>query len=154
LAVKSIIESGSAQVLLTPTPIRPKWVIEGNPIARSKLLSVSDDGSARSYIWDCTAGRFNWYYDADETVFVIEGGVVIKDAGGATRRIDAGDTIFFPAGVSAEWHVKDYIRKFAVVRTPLPRALIYARRGFRFLKRCVNGGGSKNAVPATFPSGC
>ena len=31
---------------LSPSPIQFKWILEGNPIARNKLLSVSDDGAA------------------------------------------------------------------------------------------------------------
>jgi uncharacterized cupin superfamily protein len=99
-----------------PSPIRTNWVLEGNPVARNQLLSVSADGNARSYIWDCTAGRFNWFYEADETVYVIEGGVVLTEGTGTARRLCAGDTIFFPAGAHAEWHVENYIRKFALIR--------------------------------------
>jgi uncharacterized protein len=134
-----------AEETLDPSPIDPSWVLEGNPIARNKLVSVSADGAASSYIWDCTAGRFNWFYGAEETIYVIEGGVVIRLSGSPARRLRAGDTFFFPAGVRAEWHVENYIRKFALIRTPLPRPLVLAKRGYRFLKRLVGHGG--NAAP-------
>ena len=88
-------------------------------------------------LWDCTAGRFNWVYEAEETIYVIEGGVVIRDALGAARRLRAGDSYIFAAGARAEWHVEDYIRKFALIRTPLPRSLVLAKRGYRFLKRLI-----------------
>lgn len=80
---------------LTPSPIRPDWVLEGSPIARNKLVSVSADGTASSFIWDCTAGRFNWFYDADETIYVIEGDVIVKELGGVTRRLRAGTRCYF-----------------------------------------------------------
>ena len=80
-------------------------------------------------------------------IYVIEGGVVLKDASGA-RRLRAGDSHFFQAGAHAEWHVEDYIRKFALIRTPLPRSLVLAKRGYRFLKRLLGGGGSANPAPA------
>ena len=134
-------------VHLSPSPIQAKWVLEGNPIARNKLLSVSDDGAASSYIWDCTAGRFNWFYEAEETIYIIEGGVVVRDDTGAARRLSAGDTFFFRVGARAEWHVEDYIRKFALIRTPLPRPLVYAKRGYRFLKRLMGNRGHHNAAP-------
>lgn len=139
MPVQSVIKLGASTADLHPSPIHPNWVLEGNPIARNQLLSVSADGNARSYIWDCTAGRFNWFYEADETVYVIEGGVVLKDQAGAARRLSAGDTIFFPAGAHAEWHVEHYIRKFALIRTPLPRPLVLARRGYRLVKRLLTG---------------
>jgi len=148
--MESVIKLAVGQLALNPSPIHPEWVIEGNPIARNKVLSSSADGTASTLIWDCSAGRFNWFYDVDETIYVIEGGVVIRDAGGAARRLSAGDTIFFPAGVRAEWHVEDYIRKIAFCRVPLPRPIVFARRGYRFLKRLVGTRGGANAAPAMF----
>ena len=150
MSMESVIKLAVGQLALNPSPIHPEWVIEGNPIARNKVLSSSVDGTASTLIWDCTAGRFNWFYDVDETIYVIEGGVVIRDAGGAARRLSAGDTIFFPAGARAEWHVEDYIRKIAFCRAPLPRPIVFARRGYRFLKRLVGTRGGANAAPAMF----
>jgi hypothetical protein len=100
-------------------------------------------------MWDCTAGRFNWYYDVDETLYVIEGSVTIKDDAGLTHRVSAGDTVFFPAGSHAEWHVENYIRKIAFCRAPLPAPLVFWKRGIRFLKRRL-GVGNKSAAPAMF----
>jgi len=150
MSMESVIKLAVGQLALNPSPIHPEWMIEGNPIARNKVLSSSADGTASTLIWDCTAGRFNWFYDVDETIYVIEGGVVIRDAGGAARRLSAGDTIFFPAGARAEWHVEDYIRKIAFCRVPLPRPIVFARRGYRFLKRLVGTRGGANAAPAMF----
>lgn len=150
MSMESVIKLAVGQLALNPSPIYPEWVIEGNPIARNKVLSSSADGTASTLIWDCSAGRFNWFYDVDETIYVIEGGVVIRDAGGAARRLSAGDTIFFPAGARAEWHVEDYIRKIAFCRVPLPRPIVFARRGYRFLKRLVGTRGGANAAPAMF----
>jgi hypothetical protein len=64
--------------------------------------------------------------------------------------LTAGDTIFFPAGARAEWHVEDYIRKFALIRTPLPKPVIFAKKSYHLLKRLVRGGGAANPVPAMF----
>jgi len=150
MSMESVIKLAVGQLALNPSPIHPDWVIEGHPIARNKVLSSSADGTASTLIWDCTAGRFNWFYDVDETIYVIEGGVVIRDVGGAARRLSAGDTIFFPAGARAEWHVEDYIRKIAFCRAPLPRPIVFARRGYRFLKRLVGTRRGANAAPAMF----
>jgi uncharacterized protein len=147
---KSSRELQAVQVMLSPSPIRASWVLEGNPIARNKLVSESADGAAKSYIWDCTAGRFNWFYGADETIYVIEGGVVVKDSSGAVRRLRAGDTYLFPAGARTEWHVEHYIRKFAIIRTPLPRPLVLAKRSYHFVKRLMGRSEGANPVPAPF----
>jgi uncharacterized cupin superfamily protein len=146
---ESVIKCGVGHVSLSSAAINPNWILEGNPVARNKLLSKSADGTASSYIWDCTAGRFNWFYDVDETIYVIEGGVVVNVAG-AARRLSAGDTIFFPAGTRAEWQVEGYIRKIAFLRVPLPRWVVFAKRGYRFLKRLVGNGGSADVTPAMF----
>jgi uncharacterized cupin superfamily protein len=151
MPVESVVKTEVAKLPLNACPITPTWVLEGNPVARNAVLSYSADGSASTLIWDCTAGRFKWYYDVDETIYVIEGGMTIKDGGG-TRRLTAGDTIFFPKGAVAEWTVESYIRKVAFVRTPLPYPLTFAKRAIRFLKRRLGISGSKSGATVMFQS--
>jgi hypothetical protein len=135
---------------LNDGPINSSWIIAGTPRSKNKLLSFSPDGTASTMMWDCTAGRFNWYYDCDETLCVIEGAALIKDPStGVTQRLGVGDTAFFPAGSSAEWQVEQYVRKIAFCRTPLPATQVFFRRGLRFLRRLV-GARSKDATPAMF----
>jgi len=153
MAVENVIKLGVGQINLDPSPIYPNWILEGTPVACNKVLSTSADGTASTLIWDCTAGRFNWFYDVDETIYVMQGGVVITDAAGAARRLSAGDTIFFPAGARAEWHVEHYIRKIAFCRAPLPGLLVFTKRGYRFLKRFLKrlmGQADSQAAPAMF----
>ena len=107
---------------LKSAPIRPEWVLEGRPAARNRVLSKSRDGTAITLLWDCTAGVFNWVYDTDETIHILEGEVLLTDANG-TRRIGAGDVVFFPAGSRATWRVDCYVRKLAFFRYALPRPL-------------------------------
>jgi uncharacterized cupin superfamily protein len=150
MAVESVIKMRAAEVTLNPSPIYPDWILEGKPVARNQVVSRSADGTATTFLWDCTAGRFNWYYDVDETLYIIEGDVVIKDHAGATRSLSVGDTIFFPAGTRVEWYVENYVRKIAFCRKPLPRLLVLAKRGFRLLKRLVGKGGSAEASTTMF----
>ena len=123
-----------------PSLLRPEWILEGAPVARIELLSSSEDGTASTYIWDCTAGRFNWYYTFDETLHILEGSVSLKDPGGHTRIVRAGDTIFFPTGSVAEWTVESYIRKIAFCRSPLPSYLVKAKRIVRRIKGIAKPG--------------
>ena len=150
MSPESVIKLAAGSVSLNPSPIRPDWILEGSPLARHKVLSSSADGTASTLIWDCTAGRFNWFYDIDETVFVLEGGVVLRDVAGTARRLGAGDSVFFPAGARAEWTVESYIRKIAFCRAPLPKPLVFAKRGMRFLKRMVSSRDGANAAPVMF----
>jgi uncharacterized protein len=144
MPVVSAVKHAADKIALESSPINREWILEGDPRARAILLSSSADGTASTFIWDCTAGRFNWFYGVDETIYVLEGGMTIKDAGG-THRLTAGDSIYFPAGASAEWVVESYVRKIAFVRTKLPRSLAAARRIYQRLKRVVRGG---SAAPA------
>ena len=104
---------------LTPAPIPQGWILEGSPVARKKHLARSSDQLAATLMWDCTAGRFNWFYDTDEVIHVLEGSVVIEDDAGVSRRLQAGDTFLFPAGSRYLWTVSDYIRKVAFLYSPL-----------------------------------
>jgi uncharacterized cupin superfamily protein len=147
MTVETVIKCDIAKMPMGPAPINPGWILEGNPVARNVLLSTSADGAASSYMWDCTAGRFNWYYEAEESIYVIEGGVVLKDQAGV-RRLSGGDVIVFPPGSFAEWHIETYIRKFALIRTPLPGPLVAAKRGYRYFKRLIGASGPKDAAPS------
>jgi len=112
---------------LGPAPIPQAWILEGSPVARNKLLAGSSDQLASTYMWDCTAGRFNWFYDVDEVIHVLEGSVIIEDAAGVRRRLQAGDTFLFPAGSRYHWTVPNYIRKIAFLHSPLSRKMQLVR---------------------------
>ena len=79
---KKIEFSIADHATLKPAPINADWIIEGAPVARNALLSRSEDGSAFTLIWDCTAGLFEWRYSIDETVYILEGSVIVRGRGG------------------------------------------------------------------------
>jgi len=132
---------------LQPAPICRDWIIEGNPLTRSRLLSGSSDDMAFTALWDCTAGRFHWYYDIDETICVLEGAVVVVDPAGQRHSLQAMDTFYFPAGSRYEWTVPAYVRKIAFVHVPLSPKLLHARRLYQTLKSWLPG-----APPAAGPT--
>ena len=145
MATESLITVGTSSTKLVPNPIQPAWILAGNPLARLELLSSSADGTASTYFWDCTAGRFNWFYSFDETFHILEGEVTLKYPSGVSRRVGIGDTVFFPAGSTAEWTVDNYVRKLAFCRTPVPAFVTAARQVVRRLKRVVRGGAPSDA---------
>jgi hypothetical protein len=98
-------------------------------------------------VWDCTAGRFNWFYDIDETVYVIEGSALIKNESGEARLVAAGDTILFRAGSRAEWTVDKYIRKIAFFRNPVPGFALLTIRCMRAAQRITGLGRSQQTGP-------
>jgi uncharacterized protein len=102
----ALIETGHCNADLEPSPIEPSWIIEGNPEARSRPLSTSADGAATTLIWSCTEGKFNWHYDFDETIIILEGSIVLESKGMPPKRFGIGDVIFFHRGAHAVWHVE------------------------------------------------
>ena len=138
-----LIQFGNAAVPLAALPIRKEWVLEGSPEARAHVLSTSADGTATMLIWDCTAGRFNWIYSFDESVYILEGSVLLKDHHGSSRVVSAGDTVFFPAGSAAEWTVDNYVRKVAFMRSTVPSPVVLAIRAVRRLMRVFSRSGAE-----------
>ncbi|WP_277184606.1 cupin domain-containing protein [Caballeronia sp. BR00000012568055] len=126
-------------IMLKPDPIDPSWILEGDPVARSGLWSLSPDKTTSSWVWDCTAGRFNWYFDADETIYVIEGEVIITAEGQEPRSLRAGHAALFYAGTRSEWYVPRYVRKHAILRPHLARPVALAVKVGIKLRRKANG---------------
>ena len=110
-------------VSMVDTTIDPDWIIEGTPKSRSGWWCGTSDRMANYYVWDCTEGRFRWYFDRDETVFVIEGEVQVSGDGVEPTWLRAGDAALFRAGTWSTWYVPHYVRKHAVIRRGLPAPL-------------------------------
>jgi len=141
------LEFAHTDVELKSAPIRPEWIIDGDPQARNKVLALSDDRMATTLVWDCTAGRFKWIYDVDETIHILEGAVNLTQFDGSVKRLHAGDVVFFPAGSSATWEVEGYVRKLAFFRQPVPRPVSLMLKAMRRLAG-VSGGAGKGMAAA------
>jgi hypothetical protein len=134
---RALIETTNLVVNLTPRPIEPSWIIEGNPVAQWCVLSRSADGLASTMVWQCSEGKFNWYYDFDETILILEGSIVLENDAMPPTRYSAGDVIFFKDGAHARWHVEGHVRKLAFCRTTQPMLLGFALRVVNKLKRTL-----------------
>ena len=104
---------------LETEPVPGDWILGGTPEAKAKMLFRSQDWLQSIVVWECTAGRFNWHYNKDEILFVVSGQAVLTNESGEEREFGPGDVVFFPAGVSCTWLVRDTLRKVAVVRETL-----------------------------------
>lgn len=133
----ALIETTNLVVKLTPNPIVPSWIIEGNPVAQSCVLSKSADGLASTIVWECSEGKFNWYYDFDETILILEGSIVLENDTMPPTRYVAGDVIFFKNGAHARWHVEGRVRKLAFCRTAQPLLLGFMVRAINKIKRTL-----------------
>jgi uncharacterized protein len=134
----ALIETNKlAAVKLGPAPIEPSWIIEGNPVAQCCVLSKSADGVASTILWECSEGRFNWYYDFDETIMILEGSIVLESETMPATRYGAGDVIFFRDGAHARWHVEGRVRKLAFCRKTQPAWLGFALRVVLKLRKII-----------------
>lgn len=134
---RELIETAHCEVELDPSPIEVSWVIEGNPEARSRLLSTSACSTAKTMIWSCTEGKFNWYYDLDETIVILEGSIVLEGAGVPAKRYGVGDVISFRKGAHVTWQVDGYVKKIAFLRLNNPFPIGIAIRAVNKLKSFI-----------------
>ena len=130
----SLIVTSPFTIELRPAPINPDWIIDGQPTARNAVLSTSRDGCASTILWECTAGRFEWHYDIDETIHILDGSVVLQSARMPATRVNAGDVVFFKRGTRARWHVEGYVRKLAFCRRTEPAIVGLCRKVGRRLR--------------------
>ncbi|TVR01115.1 MAG: DUF861 domain-containing protein [Desulfovibrionales bacterium] len=62
-------------------------------------------------IWSKEASEFPWSYDEREQCFLLEGEVDVTPDGGNPVRIQAGDLVTFPQGMSCHWRIIKDVRK-------------------------------------------
>ena len=148
---RALIEIANTTVDLTPRPIEASWIIEGKPDATWCVLSQSADGLASTMVWHCTAGKFNWYYDFDETILVLEGSIVLESDTMPARRYGPGDVIFFKDGAHARWHIESHVKKLAFCRKTQPVWLGFALRVVLKLKKMFFPAGDRQ--PASLMAG-
>lgn len=133
-----VVTASSAEAELEPAPIvpiNPNWIWEGTPQTRFKFLGKSADKASWHVVWECTAGYFDWHYDADETAFILTGEAFISSATMKERRVGPGDMMFFPAGSIYTWRVTERVRKFAVLRRLIPRPIWNVARAWNKFMR-------------------
>ena len=136
--------------VLTPAPINKDWIEAGDPRASIAILAISDDRATSTILWECTAGKFTWRYNIDETIYFLDGEVLISVDGKPAKRYGAGDSIHFCRGAVATWEVETMIRKVAFCRSVLPRPFIEARRLLRAAYHRLRGRGDALAAAPAF----
>jgi uncharacterized protein len=137
---RALIEVANTATHLTPSPIEPSWIIEGNPVAQSSVLFKSADGLARIIVWECSKGKFNWYYDLEETLLILEGSVVLGNDTMSPTRYGPGDVICFKDGAHAKWLVESRVKKLSFLQMNQPVLLGFALRVLSKIKRTLVSG--------------
>ena len=107
---------------LEPYPF-PYPILEGSPEGHGQVVVLSDDKKIGGGVWTCTAGTFEWNYEIDEIVYILEGGAAVENRDtGEKCELVQGDMAMFPAGTKTTWRVADFVKKVFVVRGEDPLA--------------------------------
>ena len=62
-------------------------------------------------IWTKEASEFPWFYDAQETCYLVQGDVVVTPDDGEPVEIREGDLATFPQGMSCTWKIRSAVKK-------------------------------------------
>lgn len=62
-------------------------------------------------IWTKETSEFPWYYDEQETCYLLEGEVIVTPENGAPVHFGKGDLVKFPAGMACTWMVIKPVKK-------------------------------------------
>ena len=90
---------------------------EGSAEASCLFTAQSADRKAAAGFWSCDVGTYEFVFDYDEFVYVIEGEMIVEQDG-ESQRLAEGDTAHFPQGVTTTWRVLRKVTKYFVARTP------------------------------------
>ena len=62
--------------------------------------------------WGCGVSKFPWTYSEAESCYLLQGKVIVTpNGGGQPVRIQAGNFVTFPAGMSCTWDVQEAVEK-------------------------------------------
>ncbi|MEB0139148.1 MULTISPECIES: cupin domain-containing protein [unclassified Undibacterium] len=110
VAATPAASQAAAPLSLLPFAVNPNWVLAGTPNFRAAEFFQSSDGKTRSGIFECDAAKFEWHYQFDEAIYILDGSVEI-DYLGHHFHLKAGDSALFRAGTTAIWEVPTHLKK-------------------------------------------
>jgi hypothetical protein len=62
-------------------------------------------------IWEKEVSKFDWYYDTDETCYLLKGKVTVTTQDGQSVNFGAGDLVVFPKGLGCIWDIQEPVKK-------------------------------------------
>lgn len=61
-------------------------------------------------IWQKEVSEFDWFYDEQETCYIIEGKAEVETQEGAVS-FEKGDLVTFPQGLNCKWKIIEEVKK-------------------------------------------
>ncbi len=62
-------------------------------------------------IWQKEVSRFDWYYDDQETCYLLEGKAEVETKDGNKVSFEKGDLVTFPKDLNCIWDIKEPVKK-------------------------------------------
>ncbi len=78
--------------------------------------TLNDLGVSSWSIWTKEPSEFPWFYEMEETCYLLEGKVTVTPKDGESVNIGAGDLVTFPQGMSCTWKIHDNVRKHYIFK--------------------------------------
>ncbi|WP_178863947.1 cupin domain-containing protein [Thiomicrorhabdus cannonii] len=82
-------------------------ILDPNPSAET-LAQLDVDNWP---FWEKEISSFPWFYDSEETCYILAGEVTVTPTNGEPVTIKAGDLVTFPEGLECRWQITQPIRK-------------------------------------------
>jgi len=86
-------------------------ILSGDPVQTVTYIYTSPDNLFAAGIWTCEIGKFHIDFGRAEFIQILEGVVIVTDAGGTAKTYRAGDAFVTPKGFSGTWDVIEPIKK-------------------------------------------
>jgi uncharacterized protein len=88
-------------------PIDPAEIISGEPEARAAELWKDPASGAVTGLFSCTRGCFNYRFEVEESMAILQGVLVLWSEAGETVELTAGDSVVIPAKTTVAFDVKE-----------------------------------------------
>jgi len=62
-------------------------------------------------IWEKEESTFDWFYDSQETCYILEGNATVEPHDSDPVEFGPGDLVTFPKGMKCVWKITKAIRK-------------------------------------------
>lgn len=80
-------------------------------VQRLDEKQIKEMGISSWPIWTKEVSEFPWTYDEKESCYFLEGEVEVIPQNGTPVKIQKGDFVVFPQGLSCTWKVKKFVKK-------------------------------------------
>lgn len=85
------------------------------PVCSTKQMALTLEAAHKTGVWECTPGSYERQVVNAELMHILSGRCTFIPTGGEALRIEAGDTVFFPAHTTGRWDMLETLRKVYVV---------------------------------------